>query len=197
MKYSEYINAFYEQIKHFGVNPTKEDVALIFANTERKKFKKGEIILKQGEICNEAYFILNGLIRSYNILPNGNEKTYLICREQYIFTEHSSFMSRKPSTDFLEALEDTEVLVVTHETLMSLYSNYHQWETMGRKISDKNFIVSIIRLKSLMNDDAEKRYRSFLYSYRNVIDRIPQNIAASYIGITPQSFSRLKQQIGE
>jgi CRP-like cAMP-binding protein len=196
MKYSEYINAFYEQIKHFGVNPTKEDVALIFANTERKKFKKGEIILKQGEICNEAYFILNGLIRSFTVLPNGNENTYLICRERYIFTEHSSFMSRKPSTDYLEAIEETEVLVTTHETLMSLYKNYRQWETMGRKISDKSFIVSLIRLKSLMNDDAEKRYKRFLYSFRNVLDRIPQNIAASYIGITPQSFSRLKQQIG-
>jgi CRP-like cAMP-binding protein len=197
MKYSQYINAFYEQMKHFGVNPTMEEVALIFENTYRKSFKKGEIILKQGDYCNHAYFITKGLVRSFNVLPNGTEKTYLIWRENYICTEHSSFMSKKPSNDFLEALEDTDVLVTSHEILMSLYRDYHNWETMGRKISDKSFIVSLARLKSLMNEDAEQRYSTYLKTFRNVLDRVPQNVAASYIGITPQSFSRLKKQIGE
>jgi CRP-like cAMP-binding protein len=195
MKYSEYINAFYEQTKKFGIDPPLETIALIFQNTERRLFKKGEIFLKQGDVCNEAYFIVKGLVRSYSILPNGTEKTYIICRENNIFTESSSFMSRKPSTDFLEAIEETEVLVISHETLLGLYTKYHVWETIGRKISDLNYIVSLRRLKSLMNDDAEKRYQRYLKSYQNVLDRIPQKIAASYLGITPQSFSRLKREL--
>jgi CRP-like cAMP-binding protein len=195
MKYSEHINAFYEQTKKFGIDPPIEVIGLIFENTERKFFKKGEIFLKQGEVCNEAYFIVKGIVRSYSILANGTEKTYIICRENNIFTESSSFMSRKPSTDFLEAIEDTEVLIISHENLLGLYDKYHIWETIGRKISDLNYIVSLRRLKSLMNDDAEERYKKYLHSYRNILDRIPQNIASSYLGITPQSFSRLKREL--
>ena len=195
MKYSEYINAFYEQTKKFGIDPPIEVISLIFENTERKVFKKGEIFLKQGEVCIEAYFIVKGMVRSYGILPNGTEKTYMICRENNIFTESSSFMSRRPSSDFLEAMEDTEVLITRYEKLLGLYEKYHVWATIGRKISDLNYIVSLRRLKSLMNDSAEFRYKSFLNSYRNVLDRIPQHIVASYLGITPQSFSRLKKEL--
>jgi CRP-like cAMP-binding protein len=195
MKYTEYLNDFHTQIKRFGITPSFEETLLIFPYFERRLFKKGEVFLKEGECCNEAYFILKGLVRSYNIQPNGNEKTYAIFFEHYIFTEHSSFMSRKPSTDILEAIEETETLFISHEKLMILFKNYHVWETIGRKISDTNYIVSLLRLKSLMNDDALQRYRKYLNLFRDVLDRIPQNIAASYIGITPQSFSRLKKQI--
>ncbi len=195
MNYLEYIDAYRELIKKFGIEPSKEVIALIFQNTEQKLFKKGEIILKQGEVSNEAYFMIKGLVRSYNILPNGTEKTYIICREQNLFNEYSSFMTRKPSTEYLEAIEETVVLCVSYENLIGLYDKYHTWATIGRKISDLNYIVSLERLKLLMNKDAEQRYNRFLELFHTIIDRIPQNVAASYLGITPQSFSRLKREI--
>lgn len=126
-------------------------------------------------------------------MPNGAEKTFVICRENNIFTEHSSFISQTPSTDFLETLEDTEVLFIKYDDLMTLFNQYHAWESVGRKISDINYIVSNDRLRSMMNDDAITRYKRFLHSYQNILPRIPQNIIASYLGITPQSLSRLKK----
>jgi CRP-like cAMP-binding protein len=197
MKYSEYVNVFHEQIKNFGIDSSHEEILLIFPYFEKKVFKKGEVFLKEGECCNEAYFIIRGLVRSYQVLPNDNEKTYIICREHNIFTEHSSFMSRKPSTDNLEAMEETEVLFISHENLMNLYKKYHIWDTIGRIICDQNYIVSLARLKSLMNDDALKRYKRYLKSFQNILHRIPQNIVASYLGITPQSFSRLKRELDD
>ena len=93
----------------------------------------------------------------------------------------------------METLEDTDVLYIKHDDLMILFKKNHAWESVGRKISDINFIVSKDRLRSMMNDDAITRYKRFLHSYQNILHRIPQNIIASYVGITPQSLSRLKK----
>ncbi len=191
------LNLFKEQIKSLGSTLTEQNIALILPILKEKSFKKGEIVLKAGDICAEAYFITKGLMRSFHQIPNGSQKTYVISSEHNIFTEHSSFVSQKPSKDFLEALEDTDVLYFSHQDLMNLYHDSHEWESVGRKISDINFIVARNRLRSLMNDDAQTRYGDFLKSYQNMLEIIPQHIVASYLGITPQSLSRLKREIGE
>jgi CRP-like cAMP-binding protein len=163
-----------KKIMSFGTNPTQKEISLLLPYLDRKFFKKGEIILNAGDICTEAYFIIRGIVRSFQKMPNGNEKTYTIACDNNLFSEHSSFMSQSPSTDYLEALEDTEVIAFSYKDLMYLYQKYHAWETIGRKISDINFIVVQKRLRSMMNDDAAKRYHRFLESYQNYLDRIPQ-----------------------
>lgn len=187
------ITALQKKFTFFDKNLTHKDFANLAPFIHPKKFKKGEIILSAGDVCDEFYFIINGLLRSFHRMPNGVEKTYVICRENNIFTEHSSFISQTPSTDFLETLEDTEVLYIKYSDLMTLFGQYHAWESVGRKISDINYIVSKDRLRSMMNDDAITRYKRFLHSYQNILQRIPQNIIASYLGITPQSLCRLKK----
>jgi hypothetical protein len=77
---------------------------------------------------------------------------------------------------------------------MYLFKTYHSWETLGRNISDANFIFSQKRLRSMMNDDASTKYSKFKKYYENIAHRIPQNVIASYLGITPQSLSRLKKE---
>ncbi|MCU0469826.1 MAG: Crp/Fnr family transcriptional regulator [Arcicella sp.] len=191
------LQSVHQKIMSFGTNPTQKEISFLLPYLNRKFFKKGEIILNAGEICTEAYFILKGILRSFQQMPNGNEKTYIIACDNNLFSEHSSFMSQSPSTDYLEALEDTEVIAFSYKDLMYLYQKYHAWETIGRKISDINFIVVQKRLRSLMNDDAAMRYRKFLESYQKYLHRIPQHIVASYLGITPQSLSRLKREIDE
>jgi CRP-like cAMP-binding protein len=193
MKFPPDITALQKRFAFFDKNLNNKDFARAVPFIHQKSFKKGEIILSAGDICDEFYFIINGLLRSFHRMPNGTEKTYVICRENNIFTEHSSFISRSPSTDFLETLEDTDVLYIKHDDLMILFKKNHAWESVGRKISDINFIVSKDRLRSMMNDDAITRYKRFLHSYQNILHRIPQNIIASYVGITPQSLSRLKK----
>ena len=188
------LNLFNEQIKSLGAFLSEKNLALIVPFLKEKSFKKGEIILQAGEICTEAYFITKGLMRSFHQMPNGSQKTYVISSEHNIFTEHYSFIAQKPSLDYLEAIEDTDVLYFSYLDLSELYQKSHEWESAGRKISDANFIVATNRMRSLMNDDAQTRYLKFLKSYQNTWTRIPQHIVASYLGITPQSLSRLKRQ---
>jgi CRP-like cAMP-binding protein len=187
------ITALQKRFTFFDENLTENDFANVIPFIHHKTFRKGEIILNAGDVCKEFYFITQGLLRSFHRMSNGSERTYVICRENNIFTDHSSFISQTPSTDFIEAIEDTEVLYISYEDLMTLYKNYHAWESVGRKVSDINFVVSKDRLRSMMNDDAITRYKRFLHSYQNILHRIPQHIVASYLGITPQSLSRLKK----
>lgn len=189
------LKLFNQQIQSLGAFLSDENVALIIPILKEKSFKKGEILLRAGEVCSEAYFIKRGLLRSFHQMPNGSQKTYVISSENNLFTEHVSFVSQKPSMDYLEALEDTAVWSFNFQDLVKLYQKSHEWESVGRKISDTNFIVAKNRLRSLMNDDAQTRYLKFLKSYQNTLNRIPQHIVASYLGITPQSLSRLKREL--
>lgn len=194
MKTPPEVLAFRDRLNALGISTNDKDISLFLPIVRGKHIKKGEFFLNKEEVCKEAYFVVKGLVRSFQKLPNGSEKTYVICHENHIFTEHTSFISQTPSSDYLEALEDTFVLYFTYDDLMELYNKSHAIERIGRKLSDVNFILAKTKLISLMNDDAVTRYLQFLKYYKDVLHRIPQNIIASYLGITPQSLSRLKKE---
>jgi CRP-like cAMP-binding protein len=189
------LNLFKEQILKKGIVLSDETSALLISILKEKSFKKGEIVIQAGEVCNETYFIIKGLMRCFHQIPNGSQKTYVISFEHSLFTEHCSFVSQKPSLDSIEALEDTDVLYFSYADLMYVYNKSHELESLGRKLSDANFIAAKNRLRSLMNDDAPSRYLKFLHSFQDLLERIPQHIVASYLGITPQSLSRLKREL--
>ena len=194
MKTPPEVLAFRDRLNALGISTNDKDLKLFVPIVRSKEIKKGEIFLHKGEVCKEAYFVVKGLVRSFQKLPNGSEKTYVICHENHIFTDHTSFISKTPSSDYLEAIEDTLMLYFTYDDLMELYDKSHAIERIGRQVSDVNFIMAKTKLMSLMNDDAATRYIHFLKCYKNVLHRIPQNIIASFLGITPQSFSRLKKE---
>jgi CRP-like cAMP-binding protein len=192
---AEELSAFFDHIKALGANPTLEDLVLILPFVYKKSFKKGELLLTFGEVSKEVYFNIKGMARSYFQLLNGTEKTYFIITENTIFSDYASLVSQTPATENIEAIEDMEVYCINYKDLTYLYRNYHVWETFGRNISDFNFAFSQKRLRSMMNDDATTRYNKFMKFYGSIAHRIPQNIIASYLGITPQSFSRLKKEM--
>lgn len=194
MEFPQVITAFRDRLSVLGITSKEEDFRLILPILHKKSFKKGEIFLRKGEICKENYFVVKGLVRSFQKLSNGNDKTYVLSYENHLFTEHTSFISQKPSTDFLEALEDVDMIAFTYKDLMKIYKKSHALESIGRQLSDINFIIAKNKLMALMNDDAATRYSDFLKTYKNILPRIPQNIIASYLGITPQSLSRLKKE---
>ncbi len=191
------IKKFYEHIQFFGLSPSLKDLSLMYPFIKQKTFKKGELLLQVGEISQEVYFNYKGMARSFNKHPNGSEKTYFIITENTIFSDYASLISQTPATENIEAIEDMEVYCLGYKDLLHLYANYHVWEIFGRSISDMNFVFSQKRLRSMMNEDASTRYTKFMKYHGSVAHRIPQQIIASYLGITPQSFSRLKKEVGD
>lgn len=194
MKFLPEVLAFRNRLNALGISVKDEDLKLFLPIVCRKEIQKGEIFLNEGEICKETYFIVKGVVRSFQKLPNGSERTYVIGTKNHFFSEHTSFVSQTPSSDYLEAIEDTSVLYFTHNDLMELYDKSHAIERIGRQLSDAKFIMAKTRLISVMNDDATTKYLHFIKNHEGLSHRIPQNIIASFLGITPQSFSRLKKE---
>jgi CRP/FNR family transcriptional regulator, anaerobic regulatory protein len=104
--------ALFEQVRNLISVPNMEELALILPFVKYKTFKKGESILKVGEISEEVYFNAKGIARSYSQLPNGTEKTYYIMIEHTIFSDYASLISQTPATENIEALEDMEVYYI-------------------------------------------------------------------------------------
>lgn len=157
-------------------------------------YKKGELIIKPGMVCNYVSYVNKGLLRSY-YLVDGKEIITSFFPEGCYFSDYESFLSRKPAVMYSEAIEDTEVVDLNYEDLQSLYDEYPQCERVGRLVAEELFVHLSNRNSSFMLDTPEQRYQRFLEECGPIAQRIPQYMIASYLGITPEALSRIRGRI--
>lgn len=186
------------QIKQFFFNlvPTlDEEKWKLFANlTIVREYKKGEILLKPGQVCNYISFINYGLIREY-FLVDGKEVIYAFFPENDYYAEYESFLSRSPSKRYAETLEDTEVVDLDYESLQLLYEKYPECERAGRLVAEELFVLLSNRSSSFLLQTPEERYKQFVKDCPAVVNRVPQYMIASYLGITPEALSRIRARM--
>ncbi|MDR6562517.1 MULTISPECIES: cyclic nucleotide-binding domain-containing protein [unclassified Arcicella] len=192
MKITPEISPLVEYLNKFVVLSERE-VKSFLSKVQYKTCKKGDILLKEGDVCNEIYFILQGTLRAYTKVTGEHNRTFNFAFDGTIFTEQVSFALQQPSTDYLDALEDCKLLYITYERLTWLFEKFHGWERAGRIINQIYFCDERNRVRSFMLDDATLRYKKLLIEFPAVEKKIPQHIIASYLNITPQSLSRLKK----
>jgi CRP-like cAMP-binding protein len=169
------------------------DWEVIESRLQKRSFRKGEVLLREGQTCTEVFFILQGLIRLY-VARDGKE----ICRQFFIensfFSEYQSFLSQQPASTFVDVLEDTEVLSFTYQDMQHFYGVLPSFQLIGRKIAEQLFIKISERVNSFLTEPPEQRYQQLLSSRPKLIQRIPQYMIASYLGITPEHLSRLRRK---
>jgi len=162
-------------------------LSLATPHTIRKK----DFYLREGTVCNHVAFVCTGLVRMYHLV-DGKEKIMGFCNEMNYISDYRSFLTRTPSQIFIQALEDTEVLETSWDNLQLLYNTVPEANTMGRLIAEKLFNdlyeSAVIGVKL----SYEQRYELLLATCPWVSQRIPQYMIASYLGITPEGFSRIK-----
>lgn len=156
----------------------------------------GAYFLEEGKVCRHVAYIQKGLLR-YFINQDGNERTMYFSSENEFASYYPSFLSGHPSDKYIQALEPTELLVITRERLQYFYRNIREGEKFGRVAIEQVFLSAIRQLDSFYTDTPEQRYRQFLESYPGLAQRIPQYYIASYVGIKPQSLSRIRKRILE
>lgn len=161
---------------------------------EPVSFQKGEILLSEGQVCKYLYFIISGLTKSY-LLNEGKEYIRQFAAENDFLVDLGSFLSKKKSSFFLQALESTEALKITHEDLEKLFNSSFTFMKLGKIIADRSTINLIKRSVSLVKDDARQRYLDFIKERPSLVQRVPQFMIASYLGITPESLSRIRKEI--
>lgn len=161
-----------------------------------REFKRQEKVLLPGDVCNTISFINKGIIRSYYDV-GGKEFITHFYTENSSFCNYESFLSRKPSLFFADALEHTEVVQMDYDALQHTYANLPEGERVGRLMAEQLYIMLSNRTASLMLESPEQRYLKFLKEKSNFVQRIPQYMIASYLGITPEALSRIRARISK
>jgi CRP-like cAMP-binding protein len=161
---------------------------------KEKTYKKGDFFLTEGQICKQVGFIAKGLMRYY-INHDGEEKTYAFSQENNYVCNYESFLPQSPSSKIIQALEDCDVLVISHDDLQLFYTSVSEGERFGRIVIGAVFIQLLEDLSSFYTDTPELRYEKFIKKHPDLQQRISQYHIASYVGVKPQSLSRIRKRI--
>lgn len=173
-----------------------EEVEIINQLFKEKKIKKGNNFLAEGQVCKQVGFIEKGLMRYY-INNDGEDKTYAFAQENNFVCNNESFIPQTPSTKIIQALEDCEILQISYGDLQMFYKRIKQGERFGRLVIEQVFIQTLQDLSSFYTDTAEHRYRKFIIKHPDLQQRISQHHIASYVGVKPQSLSRIRKRISK
>jgi CRP-like cAMP-binding protein len=165
----------------------------IVSKFKKKKIKKNEFVLMQGEICKDLIFVQQGCLRLY-YLQDDIEVSVWFALKHSSAIEIFSFISETPTSNYLQAIEDSEVLYLPKSELNKLYESHPKMQEMMRKFWEDVILHLLDRFTALQRDSADKRYLDLL-NKPELLQTIPQKYLASFIGVTPTSLSRIKKNI--
>jgi len=148
--------------------------------------------LQEGDVCTQINFVVRGCLRTYKIDEKGNIHILQFATENYWINDLGSFHGVKPSALNIDALEDTVVLQISRDDLISLYNEAPKFDRIFRVLVEKAFVRLQERLLQNISSTAEDRYQSFLELYPHLINRLSQVQIAAFIGVTPEFLSRLR-----
>ena len=160
-----------------------------------RSFKKGTTLLKEGQKSKDGYFVLKGCIRTYYVI-NGDEKTTAFYTEMEGLTPHC-VINKAPSEYFISCVEDTILTVANPDMEVEIFSKFPKFETLCRILSEELLAKQQIDFDEFKTSSPEQRYLNLLKIRPDLVQRVPQHQLASYLGIKPQSLSRLRARIFE
>jgi len=179
------------------ISLSKEEKDFVTQYFHPRLFRKRQYILQEGNICNQMYFVVRGCLRMYKIDDEGNTHLLQFAAENYWINDLGSFYSEKPSELNIDALEDTMVLQVSHDDLISLYTKAPKFHRIFRVLIENSYVSLQKRLLQTISSTAEDRYQYFLETYSHLANRLSQTQIASFLGITPEFLSRLRNKLSK
>ena len=186
----EALKAYFE--RSFPV--TEENFALIKSLLTPKFLKRGEFLLREGEVAKFGAFVTKGFLRSYVIDNKGKEHIVQFAPENWWISDKSGLTDGTPSLFFIDAIEDSEVLLMDLNAHLSLIEKLPGYAASFRTGMQKRAEAKDKRIVHSLSSTAEERYNDFLETYPSIARRVPQHMLASYLGITPETVSRIRKQ---
>ncbi len=177
------------------ISLTDDEKNAILSSDIFRSVKKGTVLLEEGELSNQSYFVLKGCIRTYYIIE-GEEKTTAFYTEMEALTPHC-VISKTPSQYYVSCLEDTILTVSNTDMEAEINSKFPRFETICRKLSEELLANQRIDFDEFKTSPPEQRYLNLLQKRPDLVKRVPQHQLASFLGIKPQSLSRLRARILE
>jgi CRP-like cAMP-binding protein len=173
---------------------TEKDKALIKAVTIPRKFKKGEFLVREGEVPRYGAFVAKGFLRSYVIDNKGKEHIVQFAPENWWISDKSGMSEGMPATFFIDAVEDSDVILMDLSGHRSLLEKLPGYADSFRAGMQRRAVAKDHRIVASLTASAEERYTDFLETYPEIVQRVPQHMLASYLGITPETVSRIRKQ---
>lgn len=185
-KIIEYINR--------SVSLTDQEAFTFAAAFKEVKIKKRQFIVQPNFIVKNRNFVLNGAFRAYVVDDNGQDNTIAFAIEDWWITDYNSYILQKPATMFVIALEDSTILEISYEKEQALKQANHKFETFFRIRAERTAAFMQQRIISNLTQSAEERYENFIEKYPQIVQRVPQYALASYLGMTTEFLSRIRNK---
>lgn len=188
--YEEYFRSFNKKVPL-----TLEEEALIKTYLKPKKLRKKQYLLQEGDVCKSFAFIEKGALKSYSVDDAGNEYIIQFGIEGWFISDLYSFITGEPATYNIDAIEDSELVLISHSANEELLRILPKYETFTRLNITGAYLAMQKRLTSIISSPLEERYENFIKLYPDIVQRVPQHMIASYMGLTPETLSRVRRRI--
>ncbi|MDI9863902.1 Crp/Fnr family transcriptional regulator [Flectobacillus sp. DC10W] len=176
------------------VHLTDTEIACILSYFQLQEFQKKEHLIQEGNICKNLFFVSKGCLRLYFMNEKGQEQTIQFAIETWWMTDLMAFEKSGESGFSIQALEKVEVMVITHESLEKLLCEVPKLERYFRKVYQRAYSASLLRVKFLYTMSKDVFYEHFASHYPEFVQRIPQKVLASFLGFSPEYLSELRKK---
>ncbi len=179
------------------VSFTQEEIALLSSKLKTRKYPKGQYIGQEGDICKHYYYIVKGVVRTFYLDKKGNEHIITFSIENWWAGDLGSIIAQKPADFNVQCLEDTEVIQIATDDLQALFKSISKLERFFRMLIERAYVSTQKRIVRNYALSAKERYLLFCEEYPEIAMRVPQYMIASYLGITKEFLSTIRNQIAK
>lgn len=177
------------------VQLTEEEQEQIKTYLTLKKLRKKQYLLQEGDVCKMIAFVEKGALRAYSVDENSNEHIIQFGLEGWTISDLYSFLTGEPATYNIDAIEDSELVIISKSAHEELLQTMPKYETFTRLNITGAYLAMQRRLTSIISSSVEERYQEFITLYPHIAQRVPQHMIASYMGLTPETLSRIRKRI--
>lgn len=176
---------------------TDEDQAIIKTYLTPKKVRRKQYLLQEGDVCKNIFFVEKGALRLYSLDESGREHILQFALEGWVISDLYSFLTGEPATYTIDAIEDSELVMVSKSAHEELLKKVRSYETFTRLNITGAYLAMQRRLTSTISATLEERYEAFVALYPHIAERVPQHMIASYLGLTPETLSRVRKRMAK
>ncbi len=183
-----------KQLNHFS--PLGDtDIEALYDRMTSLDIAKGEYWLREGQVSSHIGFLISGVMRVYHLANDKEYTSYFNFGQRNPFvSSFTSFTKRIASQENIHAITDCSMIVISHADLEHLYETHPAIDRLGRKMAEYNYMLALERIYSLQHRSAAERYNELLSIYPQLVNMVPHHYIASYLGITPESLSRIRKE---
>lgn len=176
------------------INLTDEEYDLFMSNAKLLSYKKNEFLLQAGKAVEKLFFIKSGIIRGYRII-DGVDVTHHFFREDWLATDYESYLTGNPGKLYMETLSDTVIYEFNKTVLHQWFDRYPKFEKLRYVQAEDAYLQMVERLKDFQTKNLKNRYFELITKNPKLFNQVPQKHIASYLGVKPQSLSRIKESV--